>query len=134
MPLTTDDVIEIQQLYSRYNTAIDTGDGATFGGLFVPEGVFNPLHALRGPGRDSEFAVKTHEAMPLMRHNATNIVVDGDDDHATGSAFLLGYIAGSSWLQQITMVATRTSHEDRWTAGASPSASTTLTPEPSGRP
>lgn len=98
MPLTTDDVIEIQQLYARYNTAIDTGDGATFGGLFVPEGVFNPGHTLcEGQAAISEFAVKTHEAMPLMRHNATNIVVDGDDDHATGSAFLLGYIAGSSY-------------------------------------
>jgi len=98
MPLTTDDVIEIQQLYARYNTAIDTGDGATFGGLFVPEGVFNPGHTLcEGQAAISEFAVKTHEAMPLMRHNATNIVVDGEGDQATGSAFLLGYLAGSSY-------------------------------------
>ena len=73
-------------------------DGATFGGLFVPRGVFNPGHTLcEGQAAISEFAVKTHEAMPLMRHNATNIVVDGDGDEATGSAFLLGYIAGSSY-------------------------------------
>ena len=98
MPLTTDDVIEIQQLYARYNTAIDTGDGATFGGLFVPEGTFNPGHMLcEGQAAISEFAVKTHEAMPLMRHNATNVVVDGDGDEATGSAFLLGYLAGSDY-------------------------------------
>ena len=96
MPLTTDDVIEIQMLYARYNTAIDTGDGATFGGLFVPDGVFNPGHTLC-EGRDAiaEFGIKTHEMMPLMRHNATNIVIDGEGDSATGSAFLIGYIAGA---------------------------------------
>jgi hypothetical protein len=36
MPLTTDDTTEILQLYARYNTAIDTGDGKTFSGCFVP--------------------------------------------------------------------------------------------------
>ena len=30
-----------------------------------------------------------------MRHNATNIVIDGEGDAATGSAFLIGYIAGA---------------------------------------
>ena len=96
MPLSTDDIIEIQQLYARYNTAIDTGDGTTFGGCFVADGVFNPGHTLcEGVAAISEFAVKTHEAMPLMRHNATNVLIDGEGDSATGSAFLLGYIAGS---------------------------------------
>ena len=96
MPLTTDDVIEIQMLYARYNTAIDTGDGATFGGLFVPDGVFNPGHMLcEGQEAIAEFGAKTHEMMPLMRHNATNIVIDGEGDSATGSAFLIGYIAGA---------------------------------------
>ncbi len=96
MPLSTDDIIEIQQLYARYNTAIDTGDGATFGGCFVADGVFNPGHTLcEGVAAISEFAVKTHEAMPLMRHNATNVLIDGEGNAATGSAFLLGYIAGS---------------------------------------
>jgi len=96
MPLSAHDIIEIQQLYARYNTAIDTGDGATFGGCFVADGVFNPGHTLcEGVAAISEFAVKTHEAMPLMRHNATNVLIDGEGDSATGSAFLLGYIAGS---------------------------------------
>ena len=98
MPLTTDDIIEIQQLYARYNTAIDTGNGASFGACFVPEGLFDPGHtACKGETEISEFAVKTHEAMPLMRHNATNVVVDGEGDTATGSAFLLGYVAGSEY-------------------------------------
>ena len=91
MALSTADLIEINQLYARYNTAIDTGDGETFGGCFIPEGIFNPGHALlEGVEAISEFAVKTHGAMPSMRHNATNIVIDGDGDSATGSAFLIG--------------------------------------------
>ena len=98
MPLTTDDLIEIQMMYARYNTAIDTGDGETFGGLFVADGVLNPGHTLcEGHAAIAEFAVKTHEMLPLMRHNATNIVIDGEGDTATGSAFLLGYIAGSEY-------------------------------------
>ena len=62
----------------------------------LADGVFNPGHTLcEGVAAISEFAVKTHEAMPLMRHNATNVLIDGEGDSATGSAFLLGYIAGS---------------------------------------
>jgi len=103
MALTTADLIEINQLYARYNTAIDTGDGANFGGCFVADGIFNPGHTLcEGVDAISEFAVKTHEAMPSMRHNATNVVIDGDGDSATGSAFLIGYLAGAQYKVIVT--------------------------------
>ena len=103
MPLTTDDTSEILQLYARYNTAIDTGDGKTFGGCFVPEGVFNPGHAvLEGHEAIAEFGNQTHQAMPLMRHNATNIVVEGDGRTASGSAFLIGYLAGPDYKVIVT--------------------------------
>lgn len=103
MPLSTDDVIEIQQLYARYNTAIDTGDGEAFAECFVPDGVFNPGHALlEGSESIAAFAVDTHKNMPAMRHNATNLVVDGDADAATGSAFLIGYLAGAEYKVIVT--------------------------------
>ena len=104
MPLTTDDLIEIQQLYARYNTAIDTGDGETFGGCFAEGGVFNPGHGepLEGHDAIAGFAVDTHKNLPLMRHNATNIVIDGDGDAATGSAFLIGYLAGAEYKVIVT--------------------------------
>lgn len=96
MPLSPDDIISLQQLYARYNTAIDTGDGETFANCFVPEGVFNPGHGepLEGHEAIAAFANDTHKNMPLMRHDATNLVFDGDGDDATGSAFLVGYLAG----------------------------------------
>ena len=42
------------------------------------------------------------EALPLMRHNATNIVVDVDGERATGSAFLIGYLAGPNFKVIVT--------------------------------
>jgi uncharacterized protein (TIGR02246 family) len=103
MALNTDDLIQIQQLYARYNTAIDTGDAPSFGACFVADGVFNPGHALlEGVDAISEFATKTHDAMPSMRHNATNLVIEGDADTATGSAFLIGYLAGGEYKVIVT--------------------------------
>ncbi len=103
MPLGTADTIEIQQLYARYNTAIDTGDGKAFGGCFVPEGTFQPgTGMIEGHEALAAFATQTHQAMPLMRHNATNIVVDGDGETATGSAFLIGYLGGPDYKVIVT--------------------------------
>ena len=98
MPLNTDDSIQIEQLYARYNTAIDTGDGEGFAQCFVPDGIFNPGHAvLEGQEAISAFANDTHKNMPKMRHNATNLVIDVDGDTATGSAFLIGYLAAPEY-------------------------------------
>jgi predicted ester cyclase len=98
MSPSTDDTIHILQLYSRYNTAIDTGDGAGFGACFVPDGVFdNGINVIEGQTAIGEFATQTHSALPGMRHNATNIVVEGDGTTATGSAFLIGYLVDGGY-------------------------------------
>jgi uncharacterized protein (TIGR02246 family) len=103
MSLHTDDLIQIQQLYARYNTAIDTGDGEAFAGCFMPAGRFNPGHGLiEGLEAIAAFAVDTHKNLPLMRHNATNVVIDGDGSDATGSAFLIGYLAGPDYKVIVT--------------------------------
>ena len=117
MALTTDDTLAILQLYSRYNTAIDTGDGKTFGLCFVPEGIFEPGNGrLEGQEAIAKFGELTHEAMPLMRHDATNIVIDGDGSTATGSAFLIGYLAGSEYKVIVTgrYADTLTKTDDGW--------------------
>jgi len=103
MGLETDDTIEILQLYSRYNTAIDTGDSASFGDCFVSDGVFDSgMSVAEGQTAISEFATQTHSAMPGMRHNATNIVLDGDGENATGSAFLIGYLVDGGYKVIVT--------------------------------
>ena len=112
MSLTPDDTVNILQLYSRYSTAIDTGDGAGFANCFVPDGVFdNGMNVLEGFEAISKFAVQTHSAMPGMRHNATNIVVDSiaaadaadtSTDRAQGSAFLIGYVVDGGYKVIVT--------------------------------
>jgi hypothetical protein len=98
MSLSTDDLIEILQLYSRYSTAIDTGDGAGFGACFVPDGILDSgIGVSEGRTAIGEFATQTHSAMPGMRHNATNVVVEGDGETATGSAFLIGYLVDGGY-------------------------------------
>lgn len=92
MSLETADTIEILQLYARYNTAIDSGDDTGFGACFVPGGVFDSgMNVIEGREEIAAFAKGTHAALPGMRHNALNIVVEGDGKSATGSAFLIGY-------------------------------------------
>jgi len=39
--LSTQDYIDIEQLYAQYNHAIDSGDGEAWAGTFTPDGVFN---------------------------------------------------------------------------------------------
>jgi uncharacterized protein (TIGR02246 family) len=103
MALATDDTIEILQLYARYNTAIDTGDAETFGGCFVPDGVFdNGMGVVEGRPDIAAFARQTHAGMPGLRHNATNVVVDGEGDEATGSAFLIGYLVDGGYKVIVT--------------------------------
>ena len=103
MSLSTDDTIHILQLYSRYNTAIDTGDSAGFGACFAPDGVFDSgMSVVEGQTAISEFAAQTHSAMPGMRHNATNIVLEGDGENATGSAFLIGYLVDGGYKVIVT--------------------------------
>jgi len=92
MPLDTSDTVTISQLYALYNTAIDTGDGKTFANCFTPDGHFNSGHSVHDGREDiAEFAIQTHKALPGMRHNATNVLIEGEGDQATGSAFLIGY-------------------------------------------
>jgi hypothetical protein len=112
MSLSTDAITEILQLYSRYSTAIDTGDGAGFANCFVPDGVFDTgIAVLEGRADIAGFADQTHSAMPGMRHDATNIVLDemaatGDsvdtEGKATGSAFLIGYLVDGGYKVIVT--------------------------------
>jgi len=104
MPLDTSDLVEIQQLYAKYNTAIDTGDDAGFGGCFIADGVFDPGGGgvQEGQPAIAEFAKKTHENMPGMRHNTTNIVIEGEGDRARGSGFLIGYLVDGGYKAIVT--------------------------------
>ena len=86
--LTGDDYIEIQQLYARYNNAIDSGDAEAYAATFVPDGVFNTFN-----GHDAlvGFIHRWHDSMggANLRHWNTNLTITPTPDGAGGSVYLL---------------------------------------------
>jgi hypothetical protein len=86
--LTADDYIEIQQLYARYNNAIDSGDAEGYAGTFVPDGVFNTFN-----GHDAlvGFINNWRDNMKgtNRRHWNTNLAINPSPEGASGSVYLL---------------------------------------------
>src|ERR1017187_9179404 len=86
--LTADDYIEIQQLYARYNNAIDTGDAEAYAATFVPDGVFNTYN-----GHDAlvGFIHDWRDKMggAMRRHWNTNLTITPTPEGASGSVYLM---------------------------------------------
>jgi hypothetical protein len=86
--MTGDDYIEIQQLYARYNNAIDSGDAEGYAATFVPDGVFNTFN-----GHDAlvEFIHNWRDKMNggNRRHWNTNLTITPTPEGAAGSVYLL---------------------------------------------
>lgn len=86
--LATADYVEIQQLYARYNTAIDTGDGAAWAATFVSNGVFNTATV----GHDAlvQFVRDWREKRngANLRHSNTNLVLTPTPEGAKGTIYL----------------------------------------------
>ena len=89
MALTNDDRVEIRDLISRYNKAIDTGDADGYANTFTPDGVFIGIVGTFN-GRDelrafaAAYSVEEQYAeFASAQHWVTNVVADGDGDEAT---------------------------------------------------
>jgi len=86
--LTADDYVEIQQLYARYNNAIDSGDAEGYAATFIPDGVFNTFN-----GHDAlvGFIHNWREKMggANRRHWNTNLTITPTPEGASGSVYLL---------------------------------------------
>lgn len=88
MPLTVEDQLAIQQLYARYNHAIDSGDGPAWAGAFTPDGVFSSATGTF-TGKDRLTAFGTAFATRMKaRHWTNNLVLDGDGNTAIGRCYL----------------------------------------------
>jgi len=84
------DTIAIQQLYAAYNHAADRGDGNTFGGCFTSDGRFDMGGTVaEGSEAIGKFAEQIPAMIPGARHIATNVLVEGDGDRASGRAYLM---------------------------------------------
>ena len=86
--LTNDDRVEIRDLISRYNKAIDTGDADGYANTFTPDGEFIGIVGTFN-GRDelrafaAAYAIEEQYAeFASAQHWVTNVVADGDGAEA----------------------------------------------------
>jgi ketosteroid isomerase-like protein len=89
MALSAEDQLAIQQLYARYNHAIDSGDGAGWAACFTADGVFSSATGtFTGTEQLAGFGTAFAQRMKA-RHWTNNLVVDGDGATAQGSCYLM---------------------------------------------
>jgi len=88
LPLTVEDQLAIQQLYAKYNHAIDSGKGADWAATFTAEGVFiSGSGTFSGTEQLTGFGTAFATRMKA-RHWTNNLVIEGDGAAATGSCYL----------------------------------------------
>lgn len=86
--LTAQDLVDIQQLYAKYNWTIDTGDGEGWASTFTPDGVFNKTNV----GHDAlvKFAKDFHGRMGAhVKHWNTNVLITPSTEGAHGQVYLV---------------------------------------------
>src|SRR5688572_369185 len=82
--LTTQDCLDIQQLYARYTHAIDGGDAEGYAALFTPDGSFTT-----NVGRDALIAFIRNRNGANTRHLNSNLLITPTPEGATGSVYNL---------------------------------------------
>jgi hypothetical protein len=86
--LSAQDNFEIQQLYARYNIAIDSGDAEGYAATFTPDGVFNTF-----TGHDAlvGFVKLWREKLngATRKHWNTNLQITGTSKQASASVYLM---------------------------------------------
>ena len=89
MALTLEDRLTIQELYSRYNHAIDSGKGEAWAATFTSAGTFTSNGRTHtGPVELTAFGSAMAKNMKA-RHWVNNLVIDADGDGARGSCYLM---------------------------------------------
>ena len=85
--LTAQDLVDIQQLYAKYNWTLDAGDAEGYASTFTPDGVFN-----NNVGHDAivKFAETFHAGMGAhVRHWNTNLMILPTPEGAHGQVYLV---------------------------------------------
>jgi hypothetical protein len=89
MGLSVEDQLAIQQLYARYNHAIDSGDIGRWVACFTPDAVFtSPAGTYTGSAEIEGFA-RWYTPLMQARHWTNNLVLEGDGTSARGSCYLV---------------------------------------------
>jgi uncharacterized protein (TIGR02246 family) len=82
--LTTQDYIDIQQLYARYNHTLDAGDAEGYAALFTPDGSFN-----NNVGHDALVQFVKNRTAGDLRHWNTNLLITPTPEGADGTVYLM---------------------------------------------
>ena len=86
--LSAQDYFEIQQLYARYNIAIDNGDAEGWAATFTADGVFNT-----SVGHDAlvNFVKTWREKLggATRKHWNNNLLITGNSKEASGNVYLM---------------------------------------------
>ena len=91
--LSADDYVEIEQLYARYNHALDSGDAEGWARTFTEDGAFGANSV--GYDQLVAFAEGFHaQQQGHARHWNTNLVVTPTAEGADGSTYLMLYNTG----------------------------------------
>ena len=86
--LTTQDYIDIQQLYARYNMAHDSSDAKLLEAVFTPDGEF-VSGGNRRSGRGMIAATAVKKERPQVRHMATSITIAPSPEGARGTSYVM---------------------------------------------
>src|SRR5712671_5469689 len=94
MPLTAADELEIMELASRYNWAIDHRKPEDFADLFTDDGKFEAYGETRAAGRAQLIAYiqKAAAAGHKSRHWTCNHIIEGEAEAKSGTARLRMYV------------------------------------------
>lgn len=94
MTLSTEDRLEIQELYARYNHAIDSGQGAAWAATFTPDGVFDSGQGTMSGAEALQKFGDGFASRMKARHWVNNLVLDEAPGGARGSCYLVLYNLG----------------------------------------
>jgi hypothetical protein len=105
MTLAAGDHAEIHNLYARYATLFDEGDGDGWAALFARDGRFVRDGQPDVVGQDElrGFALERMADAPDLRHFVTNVCVEASPEGAVGSAYALVLRVGGDSLGLRTM-------------------------------
>lgn len=94
--LTTDDYIEIEQLYANYVRATDmggAGDGSDYAATFTSDGEFGDSNPMRGPDALTGLIKNFHERLQRdgwsSRHTYSSLQITPTPEGAKGSVYAL---------------------------------------------
>ena len=87
--LTVQDYIEIQQLYARYNFAIDASESENMAATFTDDGEFYRGTSVNGLGYDGILKFMQSRRRHGVRHWNSGLVISGNQDQVKGAVYLL---------------------------------------------